>query len=364
MEDYAAAVGTAREDLSGRLVCPGYIDIHNHGALNHDVMEGSAAALDAMARFHFEHGVSAFLASTLSAPWEQLEAVIESLERYEAPVPVGFLGLHLEGPYLSPKNAGAHPRRFLDCPGPKGYNCIERHGSLIRLITLAPDLNGIPAFIRRCVEQGIVVFGGHDAAIAPEVHAAVEAGMRGVTHIYCCSSLTSRKDIRKYAGLTEIALTNPRLIVEVIADGWHITEDLFRLIYACKGFRGICLVSDCIRAAGLSPGNYILGNGKDGVPVEVGDGIALLPDHSAFAGSITPVAAMVERLTAEYGVPVEEAAAMVTEVPSTILGLPDKGRIEKGYEARLNILDSRGRLTGIIAEEQIIHPGEEVHGNV
>jgi N-acetylglucosamine-6-phosphate deacetylase len=302
--------------LPGSFVCPGYIDIHNHGAMNFDIMDASFEALDAITNFHFTHGVSAFLASTMTAPQKAIENVLLVLQNYKPKVPVGLLGIHLEGPYLSPENVGGHEKKYLQEPDSGALEFVSRYRELIKMITVAPNLPGATGFIAECVKMGIIVFGGHDNSIEPEVHKAIDSGMRGVTHITCCSSSISRKDYHKYAGITEIALGDPRLFVEVIADGWHITKDIFNLIYSSKGYSKICLVSDSIRATGLEPGAYYLGSKETGITIEVIPGIAILKDHSAFAGSVTPVCFMVERLVREYGIPIEEAVSMASSVPA------------------------------------------------
>ncbi|QQO09505.1 N-acetylglucosamine-6-phosphate deacetylase [Breznakiella homolactica] len=348
-------------DREGAFLCPAFIDIHNHGAKRFDTMDARSEAFDAIARHHFSRGVGSFLFSTMTAPLDRIRAVFSALEDYSPPVPVDVLGVHVEGPYLSAGNAGAQQTEFIRAPAAEDKDFIEQYRKTIKLITVAPDIPGAADFISFCTKFGITVFGGHDNALAPEVYKAMDAGMRGVTHLYCCSSMAGRRagDYRKYAGLTEIALTEPGLTAEVIADGWHIPRELFKLIYQCKGYERICLVSDAMRATGLIPGRYMLGAEDDGVAVDVLDGIAVLPDRSAFAGSVTPINKMVERLIGEYSVPAEHAVYMASGSQARLLGLEGKGAVEKGYEARLNILDPRGRLTELIRGEEIIQRGEE-----
>lgn len=349
---------SAQEQLDGKgaFLCPGFMDIHNHGAMQFDAMDASQEAFDAIAKYHFEHGVTSFLFTGMTAPLPEIEKMFAALRGYVPPVPVTVLGVHMEGPFLSEGNRGAHPKALLSALDAQAAAFVEAHKDLLRLLTLAPNLPGAPAFIQRCVQNGIVVSGGHDNAIDTEVYAALQAGITGVTHLYCCSSTVGRRsDFIKHTGLTEIALNDERLFVEVIADGYHIPQDLFALIYKTKGYRKICLVSDAIRAAGLGAGTYKLGDATNGVEVEVQDGIALLPDHSAFAGSVTPISRMVERLVGKYHVPIEQAAYMASGTQAEYLHVAGKGALHPGFEAKLNLLDEQGKLLAVLAGEQERH---------
>lgn len=343
-------------DCHGQYLCPSYMDIHTHGAMMQDVMNGTREALDVISRFQYSHGVGTFLPTTLTAPLPEIEAVLRLVRTYHPPVPVSIPGVHLEGPFLSQINRGAQPEEYLLTPDEESLAFLRRNRDVIRLMTVSPDVNNILPLIRCCTELGIAVSGGHDAAIAPEIHAAKAAGMRGVTHIFCCSSTTSRRpgDAAKYPGLTELGLLDDDLYAEAIADNAHLPADLLRLIYRCKGPRNMCLVSDSISAAGMEPGHYLLGNRTSGVPVDVTEHVALVSGKNLFAGSITPVDRMVENAVAA-GIPLAHAVAMVTENPARILGISQRGYLRPGAAAPLNLLDRKGALLGVIADSNSIH---------
>ena len=336
-------------DGGGQYVCPSYIDIHTHGAMMQDTMNATKEALDAICRFQFSHGVGTFLPTTLTAPLEEVEQVLLLLRRYVPCVPIDIPGAHLEGPFLSAVNRGAQPEEYLLTPGERELRFIDEYSDVIRLITISPDVKNIVALIRKCRERGIVVSGGHDASIDDEIYAAMEAGMSGVTHIFCCSSTVSRRpdDPRKHLGLTELGLLSDSLYAEAIADCCHLPADLLRLVYRSKGCDKICFVSDSISAAGMEPGCYMLGSSATGVEIRVTDQVALVKDRNLFAGSITPVDRMV-RNAVETGIPLAEAVTMASETPARVLGLRNVGKISPGYRAKLNLISQKGELLGMI----------------
>ena len=164
-------------------------------------------------------------------------------------------GIHLEGPFLSAFNRGAQPERFLLTPDRDSIDFVVKNSDVIRLITVAPDLPNIKPLIEACVENGIVVSGGHDDAIETEVYEAMLSGLRSVTHIFCSSSTLSRRNLERHIGITEVALCSDALYAEAIADGAHLPYALFNLLYKCKGYERIVIVSDSIRATGMPKGN-------------------------------------------------------------------------------------------------------------
>lgn len=337
-------------DGRGRFLCPGFIDIHNHGAMGYDCMDATKEALEAIGEFHLNHGVTSFLATTMTGPLDTVKAVCDLIGR-ELDTKADLLGIHMEGPFLSKRNKGAQPETYLLEPGERNLKLLEECSPWIRLMTVSPDVENIGLLLRYCREHGIVVSGGHDGAIEEEIYRAIDGGMKSVTHLYCCSSSISRReDAKKHIGLTEIGLEDDRLFAEVIADGHHIPFPLFRLIYKCKGYKNICFVSDSIRATGLGEGEFYLGDKNSGVLVQVKDGIAVVESEQVYGGSVTPVCKMVETLVLA-GIPLAQASYMASSAPAKLLGLKDRGHIKKGYAAHFNLLDERGRLRKTIMEK-------------
>lgn len=354
-------------DAEGNAVCPGFIDIHNHGALMADAMDASSEAFDKISEYHLKNGVTSYLLTTMTAPLETIGHVIEALKTHVSKLPVNILGCHLEGPFLSKESAGAHPIQHLRCPDRQSIKFLEKYKNYIKLITAAPELPHMDDLLAFCRANHIVISGGHDHAIDNEIHAAIDGGLKSVTHIYCCSSGVSRRpgSYKKHLGLTQIGLLHPELFCEVIADDYHVPPELFDFIYRCKGYQKICLISDGLSASGMPPGKYYLGQQGSGVPVIVDEHVALLSDRSAFAGSITSIGTMVGRLISRHTVLPQEAVYMASAAPAKLLGLEHKGNIAPGFDAELNILDSRGTLkTTIISENFIYHHKEDAKNEI
>lgn len=342
-------------------ISPGFIDIHNHGAFMYDAMDASFKAFDKISEYHLKNGVTSYLLTTMTAPLTAIGHVLDVLKEYVPKIPVRILGCHLEGPFLSVHNAGAHPAPFLKCPDSGSIKFLEKYKDYIKLITAAPELPHTDQLLAFCQSNGIVVSGGHDNAIDDEIHAAIDGGLKSVTHIYCCSSGMSRRpgSYKKHLGLTQIGLLHPELFCEVIADDYHVPPELFDFIYRCKGYQKICLISDGLSASGMAPGQYYLGQQGSGVPVIVDEHVALLSDKSAFAGSITSIGTMVSRLISRRTIPPEEAAYMASTAPARLLGLEHKGNIAPGFDAELNIMDRCGALESTIIGENFIYYHKE-----
>ena len=341
-------------DGEGLYACAGYVDMHSHGGYGFDTMDGTTEALDKISEFHLDNGITSFMATTLTASFRSIQKAIDIVGKHKTQH-ARVIGVHLEGPFLSRQNRGAQPEEYLAVPDEEARQFILKNSDVIRLITISPDVDGIDKLIRECVKRGIVVSGGHDWAIDTEIDEAINSGMTNVTHIYCCSSGITRRDTaQKRIGLTQIGLLDDRLWVEVIADGCHVPDRLFDLIYKCKGYKKICLVSDSLRAAGMPKGYYMLGGKDDGVEIEVAGDVALIKGTNRYAGSITSVSKMVERLVARAGVPLEEAVYMATQSPASSLRLSDRGLIECGKLADINLIDKAGRVKVTILDGKIV----------
>ncbi|HEY9054348.1 MAG TPA: amidohydrolase family protein, partial [Rectinemataceae bacterium] len=321
-------------DARGAWVVSGFIDMHTHGGAGADVMDEDPGALAAIAEHQLACGVTSFLATTLSAPLGDIAAalgrvrahiakealgarkpVAERCSRPASPRRARIAGAHLEGPFLSASNAGAQNRASLRAPEGEAADLVIKNADIIRRITLAPELPGATAFIRRVRKAGIGVSAGHDGAIDEEIEAAVEAGLDCVTHLFCCSSTISRRDgPRKHLGLTEFGLADGRLSVEIIADGLHVPDRLLGMVLRAKGADRVCLVSDSIRVAGLPDGEYRLGDSATGTLVIKRGTEVFVPGVNLYAGSATDLGTMVRRLVANGVVSLAQAVSMATEV--------------------------------------------------
>lgn len=328
-------------DGKGMIACAGFIDIHTHGGWGKDCMEPTFEAIDTVAKYHLSTGITSFCPTTMTADIADIEAALSNMRSYKTNG-ARLAGAHLEGPFLSPKAAGAHPLDKLRDPDRENTAFIARNRDVVRRITVAPDLSGAPFVTALCRSMGIQVSIGHDQSIDDEIYACIEAGATSVTHMSNCTSHASRRypSPKKHLGLFETALGESRLVCEVIADDRHVPDALFDIFYRLKGKDGICFVSDSLSVAGMKEGDYFLGSGESAQPIRIEDGVAVLPDKHTYAGSVTPVSKMVSRLFAK-GYPAEDLLTMATLTPAKTVGLTDRGDLRPGMLADINLLDDK-----------------------
>lgn len=325
-------------DAAGNIACAGYIDPHTHGGLGKDCMEPTVEALDTISKYHLSKGVTSFCPTTMTADIADIEKALDNIRAYRSSRS-RIAGVHLEGPFLSAGSAGAHPLDKLLNPDKDNTAFIDRYCDTVSRITVAPNLSGAPYLAEKCKKLGIQVSLGHDNAIDDEIYAAIDAGASSVTHMYNCTSRPSRRTTpKKHLGLTEVGLTDERLMCEVIADGRHVPDKLFDMIYRLKGADGICLVSDSLSVAGMGEGDYYLGSGESRQQIRIEDGVAVLPAANTYAGSVTAVSEMVIRLK-QHGYKTEDCLKMATVNPAKLAGVCDRGDICDGMIADINILD-------------------------
>jgi N-acetylglucosamine-6-phosphate deacetylase len=270
-----------------------------------------------------------------------------------------LLGVHLEGPYLSFQNKGAHAPAYLKIPAQDDYQYILDNADIIRQLTLSPELDGSVELTQKLVEKGVVVSLGHDNAILPEILPVINAGASNLTHIFCAMSMVVMKNNKRYVGLREYGLIDDTLSAEVIADNHHITPELLKMIYKCKGGDGMCLISDCLRAGGMKADGTLYSLGKKDDPTsqqfKVADGVAVLADGKTYAGSIQPISQMLINVVYDGGVPLVEAIKMVSSTPAKIVKADkDIGSIAVGKCADFCVLDKDLNVEKTIIEGKII----------
>ncbi|MFQ5697718.1 MAG: N-acetylglucosamine-6-phosphate deacetylase [Myxococcota bacterium] len=318
------------------ILAPGLVDLQVNG--------GAGAAFDdpepeerrRAARFHLERGTTSLLATLVSAP---LESLLEAAARIELCPPV--VGLHLEGPFLSPEKAGAHSLAALVPPTRARVDAlVECAGGVLRMLTLAPELPGALDAIARLREAGVVVAAGHSRATLERVRAGIERGLGFVTHLGNASDWPSRSLDPELGfrtsepGLVGSFLVDRRLRGSVIADGVHLHPELIRALVELRGPASLALVSDATPAAGLPPGRYRLGARE----------VRLHPQGFAtagegLAGSTQLLIDGVRVATRQAGLPLATALEMATSTPAAVLGLSDrKGTLEPGSDADLLVL--------------------------
>jgi N-acetylglucosamine-6-phosphate deacetylase len=340
-------------DLNGNYVAPGFIDLHVHGARGRDTMEASAEAFRTVCDFHASGGTTSLLLTTATAPLDEILKVLEAVRDCRSAImPIG--GVHVEGPFISKAKGGAQRGEFIQDPSPAAVRRLLQYAGVIKRVTIAPELPGALEAIETFHRCGINVSGGHSDAWEENARAAFDRGMRSVTHTFNCMSSARRRGEYRVAGLLEFALSTADISCELIADGHHVSSTLMKMLYRAKRAEGICLVTDATAGAGLAYGSEFSLFGRDCI---VENGVCLLADRSALAGSAARMIELVRTMVREVNVPLGEAIAMATENPARAIGLENKGRLAVGADADLVVLSPQLNVM------QTFIGGEEVWSN-
>src|SRR3954453_16432823 len=313
-------------DLDGNYLVPGFIDLHVHGAFGRDTMEASADAFRSICEYHASGGTTSLLLTTATAPLNQVAKILQAI-RDCRPAIGGIAGVHIEGPFISKAKAGAQRTEFIQDPSQASVRQLLEYADVIKRVTIAPELPGALAAIEVFCAHRISVSGGHSDAWDEDARAAFDRGMRSVTHTFNCMSSARPRGVYRVAGLLEFALSTPEISCELIADGHHVSSTLMKMLYRAKGSEGICLVTDATAGAGLPEGSKFSLFGRDCI---VENGVCLLADRSALAGSAARMSELVRTMVREVNVPLHEAVAMATENPARVIGFEMKGRLMAG----------------------------------
>jgi N-acetylglucosamine-6-phosphate deacetylase len=321
-------------DLHGNYLAPGFIDLHVHGALGRDTMEASAEAFRSICDFHASGGTTSLLLTTATAPLNEILKVLQAVRDFRSAI-TPIVGVHVEGPFISKAKAGAQRAEFIQDPSPAAVRQLLEYADVLKRVTIAPELPGALEAIEVFHAHGISVSGGHSDVWDEDARAAFDRGMRSVTHTFNCMSSARRRGVYRVAGLLEFVLSEPDISCELIADGHHVSPTLMKMLYRAKGAQEICLVTDATAGAGLPNGSRFALFGKDCI---VENGVCLLADHSALAGSAARMIDLVRMMVREVNVPLNEAIAMATENPARAIGIETKGRLIVGADADLVVL--------------------------
>lgn len=344
-------------DAKGKYISPGFIDIHIHGGGGHDFMDNTIEAFLGVAELHVKHGTTAMLPTTLSCEKADL---LETLRIYGEANKLNtkgsqFIGIHIEGPYFAMNQRGAQDPRYIRAPNPVEYKEILSASKSIKRWSAAPELNGAIEFGKYMVANNILPAIAHTDAVYEDVIEAFNNGYTLATHFYSAMSGVMRRNAFRYAGVIESAYLIDEMDVEIIADGIHLPKPLLQLIYKIKGPQRTALITDAMRAAGMPPGESILGSKKDGTKVLVEDGVAKMPDRNSFAGSVATFDRLVQTMVQIADVPLIEAVRMASETPARIMKIQKKGALKKGHDADIVIFDENVHIATTIVNGKIVH---------
>jgi N-acetylglucosamine-6-phosphate deacetylase len=324
-------------------VVPGFVDTHCHGGGGHDFATTDARQALAARDFHRRHGSTSILASLVADEIDTLGAQLGTLSGLVADGDLA--GIHLEGPFLSPAKPGAHDPALLRHPEPRALDQLLAGGrGAVSMITIAPELPHGMAAIDRLVGDGVTAAVGHTDADAEMIKEALDHGATVATHLFNAMRPIHHRE----PGPVPTLLDDPRVVVELIADGVHLHDDVLRLAIAAAGPDRVALITDAMLATGMADGRYRLGT----MPVEVADGRARVVEADgsagAIAGSTLTMAAAYQRLIG-LGLPHEQVARMAATTPARVHRLNQVGTIETGRLADLCVVDDRGGLQRVMA---------------
>ena len=350
-----------RIDARGQIICPGLVDGHVHGGDGADCTDGTQEAVRTVARRHLRAGTTSILPTTASAPlgdiWRAFDAIIE-VTRDRGPSEARSLGIHMEGPFFSLEQRGAHAPELLRMPDAQDLAKLYSYIDDLARVSIAPEREGAMEIIRHLSDRGVLVAGAHSDALYEQVCQAMDAGMSHITHLWSGMSTVRRIGPKRHSGMLEAALVEEGLTGEIIADGYHLPTSLMKMAYRMKGPEKLCIISDAMRASGLGPGEYEAA-GLTAI-VEEGQNVAITRDRKNFAGSISTMLQCLQQIVLVVGISLREALQMATETPARILGVErDVGRLANGCYADILILD---RAT--LEPELIMLGGETVSQDV
>lgn len=343
-------------DATAATVVPGLLDVHTHGAAGVQVIDGPDADLDRLADFYAAHGVTGFLA-TVGGSRDHVLAGVAAVRTRLAGAPeqargARCLGVHLEGPFISPDALGAFRPESALAPDPAFlHEVLDAAGGHLRLMTLAPELPGAEEIMELARTHGVTCSVGHSVASAETVARAVELGARSVTHLFNAMAPFHHRA----PGVVGAALSDPRLVCELVADGVHVDPTAVAVAVRAKGVDGLVLVSDSVAATGLPDGDHELEEQQ----VTVRDGAARLADGT-LCGSTLTLDRAVANVARWSGVPWEDVVRSATVVPARLLGVEgEHGTIAVGRAADLAAFGADHRLLWT-AVGGVLHEAEGV----
>ena len=324
----APVAGAEVVDAKNCIAAPGGIEMHVHGGGGRDFMEGTEEAFRVAVNAHLQNGTTAIFPTLSSSTVPMIEAACETCDKMMAEPDSPVLGLHLEGPYFNPKQAGAQIPEWIKAPVKDEYAPLLDKYKCLKRWDEAPELPGSIEFIECCKEHGVLPSIGHTRATYEDVHRANEAGMTHATHFYNAMPVVYKNREFKVAGTVESIFAEQNMTVEMIADGIHVPRIMLRMIYQIKGVEKTALVTDSLACSCTH------GDAAFDPRVILEDGVCKLADRSALAGSIATMDRLIRTCVQQAGIPLEDAFRMSSETPARIMGVLDrKGTLEAGKDA-------------------------------
>lgn len=333
-----------RIDVNGADIVPGGIDLHVHGGGGSDFMEGTREAFDIAVNAHLQYGTTAIFPTLSSSTEPMIEAALDTCREIMQDPTSPVQGLHLEGPYFNPAQAGAQIPEWIKAPRPEEYYSILEHGrGVLKRWDEAPELEGSKGFVLACVTHDVLPSIAHTRATYDNVHEANMAGMTHATHFFNAMPVVYKKREYKVPGTVESIFAEKNMTIEMIADGIHVPPIMLKMAWQIKGTEQTCFITDSLAVAASD--SMIAFDPR----VIVEDGVCKLADRSALAGSIATMDRLVRTAVQQAEIPMEDACRMISETPAKIMGIYDrKGSLEKGKDADIICFDQDQQLTFVM----------------
>lgn len=319
-------------DAGGRRVMPGFFDIHCHGADGNDVCDNSLEAIRHIAKRKLQEGVTTWLPTTLTQPQEKLEEIAGKCAQYMAnPEFCRAPGLHVEGPFINKKNAGAQNPEFVRPPNFEELKRIHDIAPAL-IVSLAPDIEGAYEVIRKGAEIGITSSAAHTSSTAAQIFEAKKAGLKHLTHF--CNAMTPVH--HREIGVVGAGLIDDSLKLELICDKIHLCPDMLKLVFKLVPIERLLMITDSMAASWIDHGEVNLG----GLAVIVKDGKAVLKEGGALAGSALLYNEGLKNVVELTGLPLHQIVKVTSWNQAQSLGLQGFGKLETGFFADIVILNN------------------------
>lgn len=318
-------------DMIGRMVMPGFIDIHCHGADGRDVCDDNADAIPHIAKRKLQEGVTTWLPTTLTQPQDKLESIARHFASYVAnPGYCRTPGMHIEGPFINRSNAGAQNPEFVR---PPDVTELERIHAIApaKILSIAPDVAGADVVIQRATELGITCSAAHTSATAAQIFDAKSAGLRHLTHF--CNAMTPLH--HREIGVVGAGLLDDELMIEAICDTIHLCPDMLKVLFKLVPIDRLMMITDSTAASWIGEGEVNLG----GLACVVGDGRVVLKEGGALAGSALRFNEGLRNVAQLTKMPLDQLVKATSWNQARSLGLEGLGKLEAGYHADLVVLD-------------------------
>jgi len=336
-------------DAKGQLLIPGMIDVHIHGANGFDMMDGTEESILEVSKTCAATGCTSFLVTSVTSSIEDLMAMIKNVKHVIGNEPgAKIAGIHLEGPYLNVKRKGMQNEKYLRHPNIEEMKeILQEAESLIKMVTIAPELPGGMEMIEFLKEQNIIVSIAHSDATYEEAKKAFAIGASHVTHCFNGMRPIHHRD----PGLVVAAFEEEHVSLQAIVDNVHLHPAIVRLMHKIKGAENIVLITDALQAMNLGDGEYVFG----GHQVTVSNGEARLSDGTLASSTVTMNEAL--KKTVDTSISLKDAVYMASTTPANILGLSNKGRILPKADADLVLLDSNYNVCWAMVKGEMVEPG-------